>query len=196
MGFPSSPSFCVGMRRTAPPQYLWIVYPYAPKLQTGGLQNPRKNSAKSVFYRLLDPGNQPDRHLWSVEPAVPLASQKAAKRRRRLFSRRVVRASSSRLLFDRSKLSGPSRPRRGVATTSHGHPREAFRSGPRSAASGTQVIEITSTLNDSNVKSSSAPVQLSATVAVSKCVVFVSGASKTPLFMYSVLFWSVPAPPG
>jgi hypothetical protein len=38
-----------------------------------------------------------------------------------------VRASSSHLLFDRSRLASPSRPRRGGASTSQGHPRTIFR---------------------------------------------------------------------
>ena len=84
-----------GLRRTAPPQYVWIVSPCASKLQTGCLQSRSKDSAKSGFFRLLDARIQPEGHLSSVEPAGALASQWAAKRPRRFFSRRLVLAVSS-----------------------------------------------------------------------------------------------------
>ena len=66
--------------------------------------------------------------LSSAESAGPLASRKAAKRSRRLLTRRRGRKSSSpTTLVTRSKLLPPSRPRRGAASTSQGHPRTIFR---------------------------------------------------------------------
>jgi hypothetical protein len=82
---------------------------------------------------VLDAGNQLGRRLNAAQSEmlqsrrVRFASQKAAKRPRRLLSRRVVPASSSQLLFDRSILATPSRPRRGAPSTSQGHPRTIFR---------------------------------------------------------------------
>ena len=56
---------------------------------------PQQKFRKERLFRLLDARIQPEGHLSSVEPAGALASQWAAKRPRRFFSRRLVLAVSS-----------------------------------------------------------------------------------------------------
>jgi hypothetical protein len=53
-----NPSFRVGIRRTARPQYVWDVSPSVPGLQTGWPQIWARNFANSALYVLLDAGHQ------------------------------------------------------------------------------------------------------------------------------------------
>ena len=88
-----------GPARTAP-QYVSIVCPSPPGLQTASSQIRANTSAKSVLYRLLDAGKQPrgasivGRVGGSASPA-----SRPLKRPRRLLTRRRVRASPSQLLL-------------------------------------------------------------------------------------------------
>jgi hypothetical protein len=81
------------------PQYLSIVSPSAPGLQTRCSQIHARNSANSGLCRALPPARTQDiRREWRlslVEPTGALASQWAAKLSRRLFSRRRSRVVSS-----------------------------------------------------------------------------------------------------